>query len=368
MDLYRYRPTPWRIGNESSTVDMTPFPENEIIGVTGKGDYQQMTRLDLQKCITIRQYHICGHARLFLDRSLPSCTMDLYWKDINSAMKTCEFHFTESIDKITIIGDNRYHIMSTGKNFLASRCKDQIHGDSRIVKGSFIATVADHCYLSLGHYSVYRLPLDIHPDALRVKWFSDEIDHELLDTAMAWLKSSNTSSVNMNQLKLMRLSKDFNKQIEETMKELERSSDLADEDMWSRVGTWLFRFAVAIIIIAGIVGLFYLHFLKHKFCPDFITKHILRRRPRVTFDGSWDRNGEDTLGDVPLKDIYYIPPKDFNAPDGRCGLPAPKVSEDPWRRSDSLRHHSKRLGQDRAARKSSSNSTPPPDFDTIEMI
>ena len=148
-NLYQHIPIPLS-QTFSTNLTITPKVDSQYIAIGPHYEYKIMSSSDLATCTKMGDYFFCNGRDVVQTDLTGTCLGALFKREINSALKYCEFEIGEPKEKVFSVGRNDYIITAPAPFEANMICSNAPHQSVSIDRFTRI-TVEEGCEIQLDH-------------------------------------------------------------------------------------------------------------------------------------------------------------------------------------------------------------------------
>ena len=157
LTLYRYHSFPIKI--TENVVAMYHNPKN-LLALSNdpvQGNFfLELELSDLQGCKSINNVRVCPQLQFLSKSTQPSCLIDLYFSDHESAIKTCKLHLYPPKDTVIPLGNNVFLAYTLNPSTYSVSCPiNNTHQSGYQLSHTQRIEVPTHCVVQLPNFNLY---------------------------------------------------------------------------------------------------------------------------------------------------------------------------------------------------------------------
>ena len=158
--IHRYRPFPIPITEHVNALYVPPKQilalSNSLAQRNNEVQFLELSHFDLESCRKIGKTRLCTNLHVANRPSFPSCLMDLYSVNHDSALKTCKAHLQPPQDIVLPLGLNKYLSYTTDPSTYSIFCP----GNQTLLSGYQLSAIQElsvpkDCQLQLPSFILY---------------------------------------------------------------------------------------------------------------------------------------------------------------------------------------------------------------------
>lgn len=157
LTLYRYHSFPIQITKNVVAMYTTPKNLLALSNDPVQGNFfLELELSDLQGCKSINNIRVCPHLQYLSKSTQPSCLIDLYFSDHESAIKTCKLHLSPPMDTIIPLGNNQFLAYTLNPSTYSISCPaNNTHQSGYQLSHTQHIEVPTHCVAHLPNFDLY---------------------------------------------------------------------------------------------------------------------------------------------------------------------------------------------------------------------